>query len=103
MPQLDEGGAAANLQGHSSNINAITFSKDGDRLFTAGANRQVKVWDAKSWGADAKQTALLELLTLEQHTDSVVALANYPSAEKPALLSAGTDGQVILWRYLPWQ
>jgi WD40 repeat protein len=92
------------LPGHAAEITAVAFFEDGKRLFTAARNRQIKVWDAKSWAtADQNQPASHELLTLEQHTDSVVSLAIFPSKDHPALLSAGADGQAILWRYLPWR
>jgi len=92
------------LRGHATEINALTFSPDGERLFTAGGNKQVKVWDAKSWAAaDKNQPAAREVLTLEEHTNSVVSLTFYPSTKNPpALLSAGADGQAILWPSLDW-
>ncbi len=99
-----QGSPVQKLPGHSAEITAITFSPDGQRLFTAGRNSQVKVWDANAWAAaDQSQSASRELLTLEQHTDSVVSLAVFPSAKYPALLSAGADGQAILWPSLSWR
>src|SRR3712207_7213250 len=46
--------------------------------------------------------SLGELLTLEQHTGSVVSLDFLESPQGPALLSAGGDGQAILWPAMSW-
>jgi WD40 repeat protein len=98
-----DGEPVQKVPGHTAELTALAFSDDGERLFTAGRNRQVKVWDAIAWAtADPKQPVAHELLTLEQHKDSVVSLCLFPSAKFPALLSAGADGQAILWRYVPW-
>ena len=96
-----EGEPIQKLPGHTAVITSLVFSNEGgERLFTAGGNRQVKVWDTLSWAtADSKQMASHELLTLERHKDSVVSLSLFPSEKYPALLSAGADGQAMLWRY----
>jgi WD40 repeat protein len=92
------------LPGHSAEITAIAFSSDGERLFTAGRDFHVKLWDTTSWQAPRQdRSPSRELLTLEQHTDSVVSLALFPSAKYPALLTAGADGQAILWPSLNWK
>lgn len=86
-----KGDPVQKLPGHSGQITALAFSIDGERLFVAGSDPRVGIWDTHSWQ---------ELLTLEQPTNSVVSLAFVPSAldaKDPALLTAGADGQAILW------
>jgi WD40 repeat protein len=93
------------LSGHSANINEITFSEDdnGLRLFTAGADRLVKLWDTTTWSADDQnQAASRELLSLEEHSGSVVSVSFFHSKEFPALLTAGADGRAILWPTVNW-
>jgi WD40 repeat protein len=93
------------LTGHSADINAITFSQDehGLRLFTAGADRLVKLWDTTTWNAGAQnQAASRELLSLEEHTGSVVSVSFFDNTEFPALLTAGADGRAILWPTVDW-
>ena len=92
------------LSGHSAEITSLAFSPDGKRLFTASQDFHVKLWDTTPWdvkpGDASGGTAQLvsgELLTLEQHTDSVVSVAFFASPKYPSLLTAGADGQAILW------
>lgn len=99
------------LGGHSAEITSLAFSpEDGQRLFTAARDFNVKLWDTKPWSVAAKvgegqlgnaEQAIppvsRELLTLEQHTDSVVSVCFFASKTYPSLLTAGADGQTILW------
>jgi WD40 repeat protein len=92
------------LNSHSAEITSLAFSPDGRRLFTASQDFHVKVWDTTAWnvkpgdlGGDGAQAVSRELLTLEQHTDSVVSVAFFTSPKFPSLLTAGADGQAILW------
>jgi WD40 repeat protein/serine/threonine protein kinase len=97
-----QGPPVQKLPGHSAEITAVAFSSDGQRLFTAGRDFHVKLWDATNWQAAGQGASPHELLTLEQHTDSVVSLCLFPSAKYPALLTAGADGQAILWPSVSW-
>lgn len=97
-----EGAPVQKLPGHSAEITALAFSPDGQRLFTAGRDFHVKLWDATHWQAGDQGASSHELLTLEQHTDSIVSLSLFPSAKYPALLTAGADGQAILWPSVSW-
>jgi WD40 repeat protein len=98
------------LGGHSAEITSLAFSPDSERLFTASQDSNVKLWDTKPWSiaAETKKVQLndaeeairpvsRELLTLEQHTDSVVSVCFFASKTYPSLLTAGADGQAILW------
>jgi WD40 repeat protein len=98
-----QGPPVQKLPGHSAELTAVAFSADGQRLFTAGRDFHVKLWDATAWQAAGQdRSPSRELLTLEQHTDSVVSLGLFPSAKYPALLTAGADGQAILWPSVSW-
>jgi WD40 repeat protein len=87
------------LSGHSADITSLAFSPDGQRLLTASKDHNVKIWDTKPWSepVDANQPVQRELLTLEQHVDSVASVSFFPSTKFPSLLTAGADGQAILW------
>jgi WD40 repeat protein len=74
------------LEGHSSSVNAVTFSPDGLTLASASCDGTVWLWDTAT-GA-AKQT-------LEGHTDSVNAATFSPDSQ--TLASASHDGTVRLW------
>src|SRR6266480_198946 len=49
------------LEGHSSGVNAVVFSSDGQRLASASYDRTIKIWDAASGAC----------LQMEGHSDSV--------------------------------
>jgi hypothetical protein len=83
--QAETGAVQGRLQGHSGRPMALAFSPDGQRLATAGWDRQVKLWDVAGGQ---------ELLTLEGHTDGVLGLAFAPGGR---LASAGMGKEVILW------
>jgi WD40 repeat protein len=83
------------LSGHSAEVTSIAFSPDSERLFTASQDFTIKLWDTKAWAAGTG--AQREILTLEQHTDSVMSITFVGNDTLPSLLSAGADGQAILW------
>lgn len=75
------------LSGHTDRINDIAFSADGKRLATAGADMQVKLWDAGTGQ---------ELLTLdENHTGAVNDVVF--SRDGTRLATAGDDGFIFIW------
>jgi WD40 repeat protein/tRNA A-37 threonylcarbamoyl transferase component Bud32 len=77
------------LRGHVGRVYHATFTPDGRRVITAGADRTVKFWDA----VIGKET--LEL----QHKSPVSAAAMTPDGFR--LLAAGRDGTVTLWDARP--
>jgi WD40 repeat protein len=94
------------LAGHWADITSIRFSPDGQRLITTGRDFNVKLWDTGALQAsapDAPQQSVRELLTLEGHSDGVMGIAFFASPTFPSIVSAGEDGQVILWPSLSWQ
>jgi WD40 repeat protein len=54
------------LRGHPGRVRTLTFSRDGSRLATAGADQTIRVWDTATGQ---------ESLTLKGHTDSIRSLA----------------------------
>lgn len=45
LRSVDSGKVAATLTGHNTEVQQLTFAPQGDRLFSAGADGTVKVWD----------------------------------------------------------
>ncbi|MBO9392740.1 hypothetical protein [Caldilinea sp.] len=75
--------------GHVNEINALAFGEDGARLFTASADRTVRLWDLSS--------SLPTPVVLHGHTASVsdVVFAD------DALFTAGADGAIRRWLLTP--
>ncbi|MCP4713109.1 MAG: TIR domain-containing protein, partial [Planctomycetes bacterium] len=74
------------LSGHSADINAIAWNKNGSLLVSGGDDRTVKVWE--------KDGTLLT--TLKGHTAPVNHVAFHPDGKTVA--SAANDRTVRLWR-----
>src|SRR5262249_27618217 len=77
------------LQGHEREVLALTYSPDGRRLVTGGADRVVKVWSSSG----------VELLTLAGHTDFVEGLAFSPDGRW--LAGAGRGKGIMVWDGTP--
>jgi len=73
-------------QGHRDALYGVAFSPDGQRLGTAGYDRLIQLWDAK--------TGKL-LNTLKGHNGAVYSIAFSPDGK--VLASAGGDSSVKLW------
>jgi WD40 repeat protein len=84
-----QGTVVQHLPAHPGSAFAVVFSKDGSRLFSAGADKTIKVWNA----------AGEELLTLRGHSDSIRILALSSGGQR--LASAGVDGTVRIWDASP--
>jgi len=74
------------LKGHTTSVNSVVFSPDGQRLASTGDDGTVKVWDA---------TIGQETLTLRGHTKEVYGVAFSPDGQR--LASASKDGTVKVW------
>jgi WD40 repeat protein len=77
----------ARLDGHTSWVTKLAFTRDGRRLVSAATDQSIRFWDTNNW---------TEAKVLRGHTDEVVALAISEPAQLMA--SAGKDGNVILWK-----
>jgi eukaryotic-like serine/threonine-protein kinase len=74
------------LDGHTSWVCRLAFTKDGRRLISAG-DQTIRFWDTSTW---------TETRVLRGHTDEVHAVAISESGQLVA--SAGKDGNLMLWR-----
>jgi WD40 repeat protein/serine/threonine protein kinase len=74
------------LQGRPRDIRLAIFSPDRTRMLTAGQDRRVRLWDART-GA--------ELFTLTGHTEVLTSASFSPDGTRIA--TAGYDGMVWVW------
>ncbi|KAK4075503.1 uncharacterized protein Triagg1_4624 [Trichoderma aggressivum f. europaeum] len=74
------------LEGHTSSINAVSFSPDCQQLASASDDFAVLLWDANTG-------ALLKSLTA--HSSKVLSIAFSPNGER--LASGSHNGRVCLW------
>jgi WD40 repeat protein len=77
---------AARRPGHTGEINAIAFDRDGGRFVSASRDRTVRLW-ATATGRCVR--------VFEGHTDEVFAAVFHPDGTR--LASAGRDRAVWLW------
>jgi WD40 repeat protein len=75
------------LEGHTGNIAALAWNRDGKLLATAGGDKTVCLWDATSGSI---------LQTWKEHTAPVEAVAWSPDGK--TLASGGYDQIVRLWQ-----
>lgn len=73
------------FEGHSSNVNGVSFSPDGKRLVSVSADKTLKLWRLDG--------TLLQ--TLDEHTDQVYSVQYSPDGEWIA--SAAGDNTIKLW------
>ena len=78
------------LVGHAGLVHAITFSPDGRRIATGGADQTIRIWDAETFE---------ELTVLTGHRQYVWSLAFSPDGQ--TLVSGSGDSTVRLWDTAP--
>jgi WD40 repeat protein len=76
----------ARRRGHTGEINAIAFDRDGRRFVSASSDRTVRLWETATGRCSR---------VFEGHTDEVFAAAFHPDGTRIA--SAGRDRAVWLW------
>jgi WD40 repeat protein/serine/threonine protein kinase len=74
------------LVGHQGGVQALAFSADGQRLYTAGVDHTVRVWETSSGQ---------QLHLLSGHTAQVMSVAL--SADGQTVLTGSEDGTIRLW------
>jgi serine/threonine protein kinase/WD40 repeat protein len=75
------------LDGHTSWVGELSFTRDGRRLISAAADQSIRFWDTNTWA---------ETQVLRGHTDEVHAVAISEPAQLVA--STGKDGNLMLWQ-----
>jgi WD40 repeat protein/predicted Ser/Thr protein kinase len=76
----------ATWPGHTDEINAITFRRDGARLLSASSDHTVRVWDPATGKC---------LRVFDGHTDKVYMAVFHPDGTRVA--SAGRDRDILIW------
>jgi WD40 repeat protein len=76
----------AHWQGHTGQINAIAFQRDGRRFLSASRDRTVRLWDTATGQC---------LRVFEGHADEVFTVVCHPDGTRVA--SAGRDRAIGLW------
>ncbi|GFF62887.1 WD40-repeat-containing domain protein [Aspergillus udagawae] len=74
------------LEGHAGQVNSVSFSRDGQLLASASADRTIKLWDPTT--GELRQT-------LEGHSDWAHSVSFSPDSQ--LLASASGDRTIKLW------
>src|SRR5262249_42506142 len=88
---LSTGQETLTLRGHANAVNTVAFSRDGNRIVSASADRSVRVWNGKPFDGEEGE----ELHTLTGHKGGVRGVAFHPDGHH--LASVGDDGTVRVW------
>ncbi|EWG54259.1 hypothetical protein FVEG_17288 [Fusarium verticillioides 7600] len=89
-PHVDKewGPFIQNLEGHSSRVDALAISTDGQLLASGSVDKTIRIWDLKSGTC---------LHTLTQHTGWVDSVAFWNGQRKRILASGSADGTIRIW------
>ncbi|NET33742.1 MAG: protein kinase [Cyanothece sp. SIO1E1] len=74
------------LPGHSSFVNVVMISSDGQTLFSGGADKTIRIWDLATGG---------EIRALEGHSSAINDLILSPDGQ--TLISGGADKTIRIW------
>lgn len=86
VPQPVDSTQPYTLKGHSSDVNSVAFSPDGQFLATGSDDKTIKIWNLKT-----RQ----KIHTLNRHSGWIWAVAIAPDGK--TLASAGADKTIKLW------
>lgn len=81
--------------GHSQPVLDVQFSQDRRRLFSAGADEQLHVWDIDSLLTTESNAAIEALLSMTDHATSVTSISLSRSGRY--LVTTGDDGVALGW------
>jgi WD40 repeat protein len=84
--ELSSGRELRTLSGHSSSVNAVAVTADGQRAISASEDQTLKVWELSSGR---------ELRTLSGHSSSVNAVA--VTADGQRAVSVSNDKTLKVW------
>jgi WD40 repeat protein len=74
------------LDGHTSWVSDLAYTRDGRRLISTGADQTIRFWDTSTWA---------NTMVLSGHTDEVWSIAISEPAQ--LIASASKDGDLMLW------
>lgn len=83
--EINSGDLVSEVQGHSADIDSVTFSADGSMLASGSKDHSVRLWNAD----------LSESQLLEAHSEIVRDIAFSPDGT--LLASGGLDGKISVW------
>jgi WD40 repeat protein len=78
------GESVAELEGHTSWISTVLFSRDGRRLFAASADQSISVWQTGTWQQSG---------SLRGHTDEIWGM----NLAGDGLVTCSKNGEIMLW------
>ena len=84
MWSIRDGTCVKSLEGSDSSILSLVWNETGDRLISTGSDGIIRLWDLG--GAETTDV-------LKAHDDRCWSLIKM----KDSIISAGADGQVIIW------